>query len=342
MIYTAGNKDEKTTISAIDLEGKIRWQMGSGSAWTESFEGTRGTPTIDGDRVYHQSPLGNIVCLNAGNGEVIWELNSLKAFGGENITWALAESLLVDGDHVICCPGGSQASMAALNKLNGETVWKAEPTGDKAGYSTPTLAEHNGLRMIFVMTSKAVIGVHAGSGRLLFRHPFATEYDVNVLQPIFHEGHLFISGGYGTTGSQMLKINVAGEEVSTEIAWESKDLDNHHGGVLLIDGCLYGAAHKFSNGKWVCLDWATGETKWTDRGIGKGSLTYADGMLYLLNENRLVGLAKPSPAGHEVISQFRLPEGGSGSSWAHPVVCGGRLYLRHADRLFAYDVRSRG
>jgi outer membrane protein assembly factor BamB len=323
------------------MNGQTQWQVDNGPAWTKDYPGTRGTPTIDGDRLYHQSPIGNIVCLKAQTGEKIWGINSLETFGGKNIQWALSESLLIDGDRVICCPGGSEASVAALDKMTGETIWKAESTGDKAGYSTPTLAEHSGLRMIFVMTAKSVIGVNADTGKLLFRHPFETKYDVNVLKPIFHDGHLFVSGGYGTTGSQMLKvIAVDGEDVSVELVWESKDLDNHHGGVVLLDGFLYGAAHQFNNAKWACLDWETGEQKWAERGIGKGSVTYADGMLYMMNEKSSVGLAKPSPDGHEVISKFRLPPGGSGPSWAHPVVCGGRLYIRHADRLFAFDVQG--
>lgn len=340
LIYTAGNKDGKTVISAIDLGGNMKWQIDNGAAWTASFEGTRGTPTIDGDRVYHQSPLGNIVCLKADSGENVWSANSLERFVGKNIMWALAESLLIDGDRLICCPGGAEASVAALNKLTGETIWASESTGDKAGYSSPSLAEYNGLRMIFVMTARSVIGVNADTGKLLFRHPFKTQYDVNVLQPIFHDGQLFVSGGYGTTGSQLLELEVDGDDVSVSLVWESKDLDNHHGGVMLLDGFLYGAAHKFNHAKWICLDWATGEMKWAERGVGKGSVTYADGLLFMMSEKSQVGLAKPSPEGHEVISQFRLPPGGSGSSWAHPVVCGGRLYLRHADRLFAYNVRA--
>jgi outer membrane protein assembly factor BamB len=340
LIYTVGNLDGKTVISALDLDGQLRWQVENGEAWTKDYAGTRGTPTIDGDRLYHQSPLGDLICIGAQTGEPVWAMNTLEAFEAENIEWALAESLLVDGDHLICCPGGKQASVAALNKTTGEIVWITESTGDKAGYGSPVLVEHGGLRIILTMTAKAVIGVHADTGRLLFRDPYETEFDVNVMMPLFRDGHVFVSTGYGGTGARMLKLNVQGEQVSVEHVWESKDLDNQHGGVMLVDGYLYGAADRFNNAKWICLDWRTGEMKWSDRTIGKGSLTWAEGLFYLFSERRQVALANLTPDAFELISEFRLPSGGSGATWAHPVVCGGRLYLRHDDRLFAYRVRA--
>jgi len=147
--------------------------------------------------------------------------------------------------------------------------------------------------------------------------------------------------GYGTTGSTLVKLNVDGKSVSGEQVWNSRALDNHHGGVLLLDGYLYGAAHNFSNSNWICLDWKTGETQYAERGVSKGSLTSAEGLLYTLSERRNVGLVKPTPEGHEVIRQFETPEGPEGPTWAHPVVCGGRLYIRHSDNLYAYDVRAK-
>jgi len=340
LIYTAGNKDGNTLISALDMDGNVQWLVPNGPAWTPRYPGTRGTPTIDGDRLYHQSPIGNIICLNAATGKEIWRVNSLDAFQAENLEWALAESLLIDGDRVICCPGGKAASVAALNKMTGETVWTAESTGDKTSYATPALVEYDGLRMVLTMTAKAFIGVNADTGKLLFRHPFETKYDINALKPIFREGLVFISGGYATTGSEMLSVTVQGDSASVERVWGSKELDNQHGGVILLDGYLYGAAHKFNNAKWMCLEWPSGEVQWAERGVGMGSLTYADGLFYLMSERSNVGLAKASPEGLEVISRFRLPSGGKGASWAHPVVCGGRLYIRHDTRLFAYNVKA--
>jgi len=346
-IYTAGNQDEKTMISAIDMDGNVQWKVENGPPYTGSYPGTRGTPTIDGDRLYHQSPMGSVICLKADTGERIWSINSLETFRADNITWALSESLLIDGDRVIVCPGGPEASVVALNKMTGEVVWKADSTGETTAYASASLAEFGGLRIIFAMTAKALIGVDSGSGRLLFEHPFETELDANSLMPLFHDGHVFISGGYGTTGSELLKIVVQGDKASVEKVWGSRDLDNLHGGVLLIDGFLYGAADEFSKGQWICLNWKTGKTMWAAYGVGgrserrrKGSGTYADGMLYMLSEDQHVGLAKISPTGLEIVSEFSLPEGSRDKSWAHPVVCGGRLYIRHQNRLFAYNVKA--
>ncbi|HUT90359.1 MAG TPA: PQQ-binding-like beta-propeller repeat protein [Thermoguttaceae bacterium] len=340
VIYTDGNVDEKTVITAMDMDGKVLWQKENGAAWAKDHPGTRGTPTIDGDRLYHESPLGEVVCLDAKSGERIWARNILKEFGAENIQWALAESVVIDGNHAICCPGGPQASVVALDKGTGQTVWVAKGTGDKAGYATPTVAECQGLRMVLTMNAKALVGVNAAGGDFLFRHPHETSYDVNATSPIYHEGHIFITSGYGS-GSEMLKLSVDGRKASVEPVWASKELDNHHGGVLLLDGYVYGSNAKGGkNNKWVCLNWETGDVAYSEPGVGKGSLTYADGMLYTFSENRQMGLAEATPSGHTVISRFELPSGGPGSSWAHPVVCGGRLYLRHSDRLSAYDVRA--
>ncbi len=339
LIYTDGNVDNKTMISALNLSGEIQWQVANGPAWTKSHSGTRGTPTIDGDRLYHESPLGEVVCLDAKTGEKIWGLNILKQFDAKNITWALAESVLIDGDHLICCPGGKKASVVALDKKTGKTVWATEGTGDKTSYASPTLAEYRGLRMILTMNAKAAIGVNADTGELLWRFKHITSYDVNATKPIYHDGHVFISSGYGS-GSALLKINVAGGKATVQQVWESKQLDNHHGGVILLDGYLYGACHQANNAKWVCLDWKTGELKHVERGVGKGSATCADGMLYTMSERRDVGLVKAAQEGHAVISRFKLPAGGEGPTWAHPVVCGSRLYLRHDNQLFAYDVAA--
>lgn len=339
IIYTAGNIDKKTVITALDLEGNILWQAANGPAWTKDHPGARGTPTIDGERLYHESPLGRVTCLNARSGKELWAVDILERFDGRNIRWALAESLLVDGQKVVACPGGEKATVVALDKKTGETLWVCDSPADedKPGYTSPIVFDYQGLRHIVTMTAKAAIGLNAENGKFLWRHPHKTSYDANIPTPIFHDGRVFICSGYGS-GAELLQLQVRGQEVSVRRLWQQKALDNHHGGVILVDGYLYGSDHK---GRWVCLDFETGEVQYREGGVGKGSLTYADGMLYTYSQGGTAGLVPCTPEGHEVVSQFKLPREGKGPYWAHPVICGGRLYLRHDDYLYAYDVKAR-
>jgi outer membrane protein assembly factor BamB len=339
-IYTAGDVGGDLVIFALDMDGQIQWQAKHGAAWKEvGPAGARATPTIDGQQLYHENAHDEVVCLDVKDGRKLWEVNLASQFQGKRDGFGRAESLLIDGDRVICCPGGATA-MAALDKRTGRTVWKSPTAGEPAGYASPILAEHQGLRMILTMASRSLIGVHARTGDLLWRFEHYTpRYVANCVTPIYHDGRVFVSGGYGL-GSALLKINVQGDKAAVEPVWRSKDLDNRHGGVILLEGCVYGASHFNNNAKWICLDWKTGRKMYAERGIGEGSLTCADGMIYTMSDSRKVGLVRPAPTGYELISEFKIPEGGEGPTWAHPVVVGGRLYIRHGDRLYAYAVRA--
>lgn len=337
LIFTAGNINEQSVVTALDLDGRIVWQTPAGGAWTDAHAGTRSTPTVDVERIYFQSPMGDLYCLDAATGQEIWSTNVLDRFGAENIEWGLAESNLVDGDRVLSTPGGPRTAVVALDKMTGETVWQSpSASGDPAGYSTPTLVEYLGKRLIFAFMGKSLICLDADDGNLHWRFAHETSYDVNALNPIFHEGKVFISSGYGS-GSRLLQVEVNGDEVAVEEPWTNADLDNHHGGVVLLDGCLYGADHRR---EWIGVDWGTGRTLCRERGVGKGSLTCAEGMLYTLSERGEMGLVAAAGKQFEVVSRFRLDSQGAGPTWAYPVVCDGRLYLRHDEFLFCYDVRA--
>lgn len=336
LIFTAGNIDDKTVVTALDLSGKIEWQYQNGRAWKDPKPGSRSTPTIDGDRLYHKSPLGELVCLDAHTGRKLWGLNILEKFGSKNIRWAVSESLLIDGDRVICSPGGPQTAVVALDKMTGQVAWKSESTGELAGYASPSLCEYGDLRILATMTEKASIGLNADTGKLLWRVEHITPWEENILMPILHDGCVFYSTGH-KVGSRKLKLQIVDGKVATELLWQSIELDNHHGGVILLDGYLYGSGHRRG---WICLDWETGKTMYNEPGVGKGSLTYADGMFYTLGERSRMGLVKVTPERHELVSEFPLPEGGEGPSWAHPVVCAARLYIRHDDFLYAYDIKA--
>lgn len=339
LIYTTGNIGADTVITALDLGGKVRWRANNGPAYKRDKPGTRSTPTIDNNRLYHQNADGDVVCLESRSGKSIWSLNVLKKFNGRNISWALAESLLIDGNNVICTTGGKDVGMVALDKSDGRTVWTCKGPGDKPAYCSPIVFEYKGIRQIVTMMAKAVIGVNAGTGKLLWRFGHVTPFDENINSPIFHDGCVFFTSR--TTGSRLLRLNVAGDEVSVQKVWQSRNLDSQHGGVVLLDGYLYGACMTAGRGPWVCLEFKTGKRMYAERGINTGSLTYADGMLYLLNHNRTAALVPATPRAFEIVSRFNIPRAGRGPSWAHPVVCGGRLYIRHGDYLYAFDIKAK-
>ncbi len=343
MIYTAGNIEGYTVITALDMSGNILWQTKSGPAFTKAYPGSRATPTIVGDKLYHLNGNGNIVCLKAKTGEKIWALNILEKFQGRNIQWALSESLLVDGQNVICCPGGEEVSMVALDRDTGETVWTCTGVGDKPGYVAPISVDYKGLRQIITVMYGSAIGVAADTGNLLWKYDHPIKYGSNISTPVYYDGRIITFRTFGV-GANMLKLNVKDQTCTVEEVWHTGELDNEHGGVVLVDGYLYGHAdgnHKWRH--WACLELKTGKTMYSVEGIptkATGTQTYADGMLYLMSDGGTVALMPPDPEGFSVVSQFQLPKVNKEPFWAHPVVCGGILYLRHVDFLYAYDVRA--
>jgi len=338
LIYITGNVGPDTVITALDLEGKTVWTAKHGPADKHDRPGTRSTPTIDGDRLYHENSYANVVCLEAKTGKAIWSVDLLKKLNGRSPNWGHAESPLVDGNKVICVPGGADAGLVALDKTTGETVWVCKDTTEKPGYASPIAIDFGGVRQYVTMMEKSVVGVRADTGKLLWRAPHVAFADETASTPIFHDRYIIVST-LPPGSAQCIELGGEGDAIAAKRAWQTNALANHHGGVLLVDGYIYGSN---VTGKWVCLGLKTGQVMYTEDGVGKGSLTCADGMLYTYSENGgTVGLVKATPDGHTVISRFRIPAGGQGPCWAHPVVCGGRLYLRHGDFLFCYELRAK-
>jgi len=334
-IFTAGDFGDDAVVIALDMNGKLKWKGKGGRGWKASHPGSRGTPTYNDGMVYYLSGSGSIVALDAKTGATVWEVDTTSSYGAKWGSWGLAESLYVDGDNVLCMPGGSKGFMVALNKKTGKAAWVSDKFKDAASYCSPLVVNVAGMRQIISMSAKNVVGLDAKSGELLWSSPKVTEYDVNVTTPVFKDGCFYVTSGYGA-GGKLLKIGADGKSVSE--VWSSKELDNHHGGVVLLDGCIYGAGDRSSG--WWCLDFKTGKKMWQDKGVGKGSVTCADGMLYCLSENGCAALVEASPAGYKESGRFNLPPEPKDPFWAHPVVCGGRLYVKHANFLYAYDVKK--
>jgi outer membrane protein assembly factor BamB len=296
-------------------------------------DGPRGTPTVDGDRVYVEGGNGDLTCLEAASGKTIWHINLAQDLGGGRPGWGYSESPLIEGDLIIVTPGGKDGTLAALNKMTGEVVWRSSEVVEAAHYSSPIAADLGGVREIVQFARESVFGVDAKTGQFLWKYNGANNGTANCFTPIVHDDHVFVSSGYGT-GTGVVKISTSGGSQSAEEVYFLKKLQSHHGGAVKIGD------HIYSNGGGVlmCVDYLTGDVVWESRSVGKGSLVAADGMLYVLSEGHQVALVEANPGKYVERGRFKI-----GShvrpSWAHPVVCGGRLYIRDQGSLTAYQVR---
>ena len=331
-VYTSGDVGDTMTIFAFDHDGQLRWRTAHDSAWTKSHPGARSTPMIDGGNLYIVSGNGQVGCYDAKTGRPKWT-QQLRQFGGSVPGWGYAESVLIHGNLAIVTPGG-QNCIVALDKTTGRTVWSSQ--GFKAGaqYGSCYAFAYKGMPMVVTGTGEGLVCVDPDNGRPLWSNPFSAHNTANCPTPVFSDGYVFWANGYGKGGICM-QLDVSGQQVSAREAWKTNDMVCHHGGYIVHEGHIYG---NHSNG-WVCLDLKTGRKLWEERAVGKGSLCFADGMLYLFGESGgNAGLATCSPQGMEKRGSFSVA--GSGPSWAHPVVIDGRLYLRFDRNLYCFDVRA--
>jgi outer membrane protein assembly factor BamB len=330
------NASGSSVLSLNRADGKVVWTKALGRGGSnDRGPGPRGTPTVDGGRVYALTENGDLACLNAATGAAIWQRNILADFGGRQISWLISESPLVDGNHVIVTPGGPRAGIVALDKMTGKTVWTSQQLSDEAGYASPIAADVQGVRVIMTLTAEAGVGVRASDGKLMWRHEPVANGTANVATPIFHDNKVFYTSNYGT-GAALLGLSAQAGEVKAQQIYFTRDMQNHHGGVVLVNGYLYG----FNNSILTCLEFATGKMMWRDRSVGKGALVYADGNLYLQSENNVIGLAEATPTGYKEKGRFRTADQGF-PSWAHPVVSNGRLYIRDQGTLASYNIKAR-
>ena len=338
-IYTTGMlEDNNGCIFVLNTDGAIEKKIVYGKeTLIPQAPCPRSTPTIDGDRLYILSGLGVVYCIDLTKGEKLWEVNILERFKGENSTWTLAESLLVDGDRVICTPGGPDAGVAALNKTTGDTIWATKGLSDKPSYCSPTIIDHKGRRILLTETAKLLVAIDANTGTLLWTHDHPTEYDIHAVTPTYSNGLVYFTGGYGSGGGAM---ELSPDGSSATVKWEDKTLDCQHHGVVLVDGYLYGTSHK--KGQLVCLEMATGKVMWTTSEVRQGAVVFADGMLYVYEgpKTGIVDLVKAVPTGFERTGKFTVTEGND-NHWAHPTIANQRLYIRHGDALIAYNVAGK-
>ena len=263
-IFVQGMRDGRSVVSALNrADGTPVWVKNLGTAGNNyQGSGPRGTPTVDGDRIYVLTENGDLACLRVGDGSVVWQRNILRDFGGRNLGWLISESPLVDGDRVFVMPGGRGAGMVALDKMTGRTIWVAKELSDRAGYASSIVADVAGVRTVMTLTATAGVGVRASDGKLMWRHRAAANNTANIATPVFHDDKVFYSAAYGTGGT-LLGLRADSGEVRAQEIYRTRDLQNHHGGVVLINGYLYG----FSNSILTCLEFATGEMMWRHRSV---------------------------------------------------------------------------
>lgn len=346
MIYTTGMIDTLDYLSAIDLQGNIKWQVPYGRSWDKSFPDTRSTATVEGDRIYVFSGTGRLSCLEKTTGKEIWAVEVDKDFECEYHVWGNSETPLIVDDKIICTPGGKKTSVVAFDKMTGKLAWQSKSLGGVRAYASATIYEYKNFRYILAVIGTDLIALVPETGEIAWNY---TYFDPNVWKwqdngmiwtntPVFKDDQIFLTIGYDYK-AKMLKMAPDGKSVS-EVFTDSI-FDNHHHGVILHDGYLYGSNWTDNKrGKWVCMNWDTGEIMYENEWDTKGAMIMSDGLLYCYNEKGSVGIVKPNPDGFKVISEFKITEG-AGPHWAHPFIADGKLFIRHGDVLMVYDIKEK-
>ncbi len=344
-IFVSGIKEDTIDIlSAYNLKGEMLWEAPYGRSWTASYIDSRSTPTFENGKLYIVSGTGQLNCIDAKTGKIIWHVDASKKYGGEIFKHGDAESPLVVDKIVLYTTGGEQNTIVAFNKSDGSLAWKTKSLGGAKSYASPILIHHNGQKFIIAQTSENIISIFPETGKIAWSYDLI-QYHLNksgvgaqTNPPIYFNNELFETSGYNHPGIKFLLSN---DGKSVEVKWKNDTIDTHHGGVVLVDGNLYGANwQNNSHGKWVSVNWKTGKTNWETAWENKGAIIYADGLLYFYEEKRgNLALVEPSPESLKIISTFKVEEG-TGPHWAHPAIYNGMLFVRHGNVLMIYNIKD--
>ncbi|MFO1022149.1 MAG: PQQ-binding-like beta-propeller repeat protein [Planctomycetales bacterium] len=338
VLYTLGNKGSSETIMALDVgTGKKLWCTPYAAATHPSVgNGPRGTPAVDENSAYGLGANGDLVAVDRKTGKIRWQKNILTEFQGNNIGWGISESVLLDGDRLICTPGGVKGTVVTLNKETGKTIWAGiTPEKDPAGYASALVTQAGGVRQYIQFTAYGVIGLAAEDGKFLWRDDHASNTSANCSSPLVSGDVVFYASSYGTGGA-LVRLKNDGPKVTATLAYQTKDMKSHHGDMVIHDGLIFGS----NEDVFTCLELQTGKSRWKNRSVGKGAVTYADGCIYLRAENGTVALIEATGAGYRELGKFDQPNRGPQSAWAHPVVAAKRLFLRDQDVLLCYDLAA--
>lgn len=343
-IYITGRKGSDDVLTALTPDGKKKWEVAYGKAWTTNHDGTRCTPTFYNGNIFLVSGSGDIVCVGS-DGKIKWSKNHFNLYGSKPLNFGISESPIAVDNMVIVTPGGKKASVVAFGVSDGKLIWEAEPVDEAPQYVNPKLIEHGGKKIIVTVLATYIVGINAKDGKILWKENYVSAnsgqpkgYKNHAITPTFRNGELFIANGYNWVA---LKYKLSPDGTSVTKLWQNAAFDPQLGGVVLLGNQIYGSTHEARPvDSWACVDWNTGKTLWTQKWYSRGSVISADGMLYLFEERSgHVGLAKPNPAKLEIVSEFQIKKG-EGPFWAHPVIKNGKLYVRHGSHLAVYNVKQ--
>lgn len=342
LIVTAGDRTDANYVMALQRsDGKPVWssKLGQpGAPGWGGFAGPRCTPTLAGDLVFAIGQFGELACFDAKSGRELWRKNLVTDLGGSLPDWGFSESPLVDGENVVCTPGGGQGAIVALNQRTGAVVWRCQEFKDAAAYSSLVPTVLGGVRQYVQLTHESLAGVSAKDGKLLWQAP-RKEKTAVITTPVVQGDLVYVTSFYGA-GCNLFKITKSGDTFSAKQVYANKVMSNHHGGVIAVGDYVYG----YSDGKgWVCQDLATGKAVWQEKGkLGKGAIAFADGCFYLRQEDKsgTVAQIEATSTGYKELGRFDPPERSDKNCWAHPVIAGGRLYLRDQDVLLSYLLKN--
>ena len=342
-VYVTGRKEANDVLTALTPDGKKKWEVIYGKAWTANHDGTRCTPTVYNGNIFLISGSGDIVCVGT-DGKIKWTKNHYNLYESNPLQFGISESPLAFDNMVIASPGGKKASVVAFNVADGKVIWEAEPVEATPQYVNPKLIEYAGKKIIITVMGTNILAINAKDGKLMWKVDYVTansgqpkSYKNHAITPTFKDGEILIANGYNWIA---LKFKLSADGNSVTKVWENTAFDPQLGGVVLLSGFIYGSTHQAQpTDSWACVDWKTGKTMWTAKWYSKGSIISADGMLYLYEEKSgHVALVKPDPAKLDIVSEFQITKG-EGPFWAHPVIKNGKLYIRHGDVLLVYQVK---
>jgi outer membrane protein assembly factor BamB len=331
-VYTTGMLDSIGYVFAFDLKGNLRWKTEYGNEWTQSHYGVRSTPLVIKDRLYHMSSFGKLICMNTTDGKIIWSIDTFKEYGGRNITWGVTENLLYDGNILYCSPGGREAEMIAVDRNTGKLIWKSAGAGEKSAYCSPLMIKLAGRKLIVTRFENSIQGLEASTGKMLWKFDFTTQPYVHPNTPVYIDGYLYCTSGYGL-GGVMLKLAADGSSVKE--VWKNAFLDPKIGGVVVLNGKIYGGGDR--NRRIFCLDWYSGKEIYALDQLAPANIISNDGLLYIYSESGRISLVEPGEAMFNIISTFTVPLG-EGTHWAHLVINDGKLYVRHGSALMVYNI----